>query len=164
MTFDDLLTPEDWTKLVEVSPGVVVERDVLDIVDWVRNYAPGLDVLYLEGLAKVGQPPFKIVERCFDGKVRVVLDCWTLDESVKARIYAADTQRIDIEAAIQKNNDKIRADDKKAHGDRMAEAADIGKHLITNPKTSYTLTNTKGELVKIDDHLGVVKRDGKDAT
>jgi hypothetical protein len=41
----------------------------------------------------------------------------------------------------------------------LDEAADLAKHVLQNPRTSYTFHNTKGEKVTIQDDKGVIKRE-----
>jgi len=159
------LTPAEWSKMVTIAPGVVVERDVLAIVEWIRNYDPDLDVVYLDPNRfdlSVDDPPYKVIERCPDGLTRVVFSCWTLDERVKERIIAADTWITDVQGRLEANNQGVRDSQQEAFKDSMAEAHDQVVHLLKNPKTSYTLTNSDGELVTIEDDKGVVKRDATD--
>lgn len=155
------LTPQEWSKMVHIAPGVAVERDVLNIVDWIREYAPELDVLYLDPARhdlSPSDPPYQIIERCRDGQVRIVFSCWTLDNSVKERIIAADTQHTDVLARLEANNDAVRNAQERAFRDEMAESHDVMKHILRNPKTTYRFRNTQNELIVVEDDRGVVKR------
>lgn len=158
-------TPEDWSRLVEIAPGVIVERDVMDVVDWVRDYSPDLDVVYLDPNRfdlHPSDPPYKVIEHCKDGQVRVVFSCWTLDNRVKERIIAADTERTDVLGNLDANNAKARFAQQYRFQEQIAEANDLTAHLLRNPKTSYRFHNTEGELVTVEDDKGVVKRDATD--
>lgn len=155
------LTPEEWSRMVEIAPGVMVDQDVLGIVEWIRDYSDSLDVVYLDPNRfdlSPSDPPYKVIETCYDGQTRVVMSCWTLDNRVKERIIAADSQRTDILAALDVNNGAVRKAQEQAFRDSMAEAADMTKHLLLNPKTTYRFRNDDGELLTIEDDKGVVKR------
>jgi hypothetical protein len=155
------LTPEEWSKMVQIAPGVLVEADVLDIVEWIRNYHPNLDVVYLDPTRfdlSIDDPPYKVIERCNDGMTRVVFSCWTLDNRVKERIIAADTQHSDILGSMEKTEQALKNDKKRRFKDEMAEAHDLAAHLLRNPKTSYTFHDSDGDLITVEDDRGVVKR------
>ena len=151
------LTPEEWSKMVQIAPGVLVERDVLAVVDWIRDYDPNLDVVYLDpNRFSLGpsEPPYKVIETCRDGQVRVVFSCWTLDNTVKERIIAADNQNQDILARLDANNAEARKKQNSVFQDRIGEAHDMTVHLLRNSKTTYRFRNETGELVVIDDDKG----------
>jgi hypothetical protein len=153
-------TAED---LLQIAPNVQVEKGVNDIVDWIRNYDPNLDVMFLDPM-KADSPfdaPWIVVEHCRDGKTRLVFSVWKMDESVKARIYAADTTMVDIDTLITKENEKARERQKKQWEDKRGEAADIMKSAVKAP-TTFKFRNDEGELITLDDQHGIIKRDGKD--
>lgn len=155
------MTPDELTNMVWIAPGIVVERNVLDVVDWIREYAPELDVIFLDHTrfdTSLDDPPYKIIERCKDGTIRVVFSCWTLDNRVKDRIIASDTQRTDVLAALDSNNEAVRKAQERQFRDQMEEVADITKHLLKSPKTTYRFRNSNDELIVVEDDKGVVKR------
>lgn len=152
--------------LIQVAPNVVMERDVLSIVEEIRNFGDfygQIDVAYLDPETSGGltDAPYIIFERCRDGKARLVFSVWQLDSSVMDRIRAADTTVFDIGELVEKHNAKRREEIEKAGKERLAEAGDIYAHALRNPKTSYTFENTDGEVVKLDDQFGIVKRNGQ---
>jgi len=156
----------DVQDLLHIAPNTTVERDVLGIVEWIRNYGDyyaQIDVAYLDP-DKCDSPfdaPYIIFEHCRDGIPRLVCSVWKLDETVKERIKAADTTLYDVGAQIEKHNEARRKELAQASKDRMAEAGDIYAHALANPKTSYTFPNTDGDNVTLDDHVGIVKRNGQ---
>jgi len=157
----EVLTAQDF---VQVAPNARVEKGVLEVIDWIRDYDPNLDVMYLNPDRLDTSPfdaPWIIVEHCFDGKTRLVFSCWDMNESVKQRIIAADMSLRDLNAAIEKNNQAVREALKKSSQEKMAEAGDILTHAMKAP-TTYTFHNHEGELIKLEDDKGVVRRDGKD--
>lgn len=157
-TSGGLNTAED---LLQISPNVSVERGVSDVVDWIRDYDPNLDVLFLDPL-KADSPfdaPWIVVEHCRDGKTRLLFSVWDMNESVKARIYSADTTMVDIDTLITRENEKAREKQAKKWEDERGEAADLMKAAVKAP-TTFKFKNTKDELVTLDDQYGVVKREG----
>jgi len=156
----DILNAQD---LVSISPGNKAERDVLNIVEWIRNYDPNLDVMYLDP-GRCESPfdaPYIVVEKCNDGQTRLVCSVWELDERVKQKILAADTFLSPVEQNFERINELARKAQKDKWEESKSEASDMGTHLLKNPKTSYTFKNHEGELVKVEDDFGVVKRDGR---
>jgi hypothetical protein len=84
--------------------------------------------------------------------------CWTLDERVKTAIIAADTQRTDVLAAMDKQNQRAREAQERQFQDSLVEAHDLALHIFRNPKTTYRFRNIDGELLTLEDDKGVVKR------
>jgi hypothetical protein len=156
-----MITPEETTNVTQIAPGVFVDDDVLGIVDWIREYDPQLDVLYLDparhDLAP-DDPPYKIVEKCRDGLTRIVLSCWTLDATVKERIYRADNQRHNVLLTLDQHNAKVKDDQTRRFNEERERDADLIGHILKNPRTTYTFCNDKGELIRLEDDYGVVRR------
>jgi len=160
MNEQEILNAQD---LITIAPGNKAERDVLNIVQWIRDYDPNLDVMYLDP-GKCDSPfdaPYIIVEHCNDGVTRLVCSVWTLDDRVKQKILAADTFLSPVKENFEAVNEAARKAQRDMWKERTAEVKDQGTHLLKNPKTSYTMKNDKGELIKIEDDFGVVKRDGR---
>lgn len=154
-------TDEEVTQIEKVSPGVFVGQDVLRIVEWIQDYSPDLNVMYLDPIRHdlaADDPPYLIVEKCPDGLTRVVLRCWQLDESVKAKIYAADSKRNDIQLTLEEHNRKAKLDRERRFSEVRQEHSDLIAHILKNPKTTYTFRNSKGQLIRLEDDFGVIRR------
>ena len=161
MSDDPVFSDPFINNLIQIAPGVQVESDVLGVVEWIRNYDDHLDVLYLDSSRmdySPGDPPYVIVEHCEDGQVRIVMRCWTLDQRVKAAILASDTQRTDVLASMDEQNQRAKEVQERAFKDSIGEAHDIVVHLFRNPKTTYRFRNLDGDLLTVEDDKGVVKR------
>lgn len=129
-------------RLVELAAGVYVEEDTLRIVERIQDYDPNLVVKYLDPDrgGELGDPPYRIMERCPDGFERLVFGVWVLDESVIQRIFAADTQRHDIMARLESHNAKTKADQLRRYKeDVLGEAQEMVKAVIRSNKETYTL-------------------------
>lgn len=156
-----LMTAQD---LLYANPESVLREqdDVFRVVEQVRAYDPNLDVAYLDpDKGTISDAPYVIVEHCRDGKTRVLFSVWQLDSSVMDRIYAADTTKFDVQGAIDKNNKKAREEALKKGAGLFEEAKDITSHIMANPKGTYSFPSTTGEVVTLQDDVGIVKRDGK---
>lgn len=140
--------------LVQILEDAFIERDVLNIVEKIQAYDENLKVQYLnpDRASSPSDPPYQIVEKCKDGEWRLVFGCWTLDELVLERLYAADMQQQDLLAAIDKKNAAIKRDLNRRYRDSMDEAKDIVEHVIKSPKGRYTIPTFEGDgVVLIDD-------------
>jgi hypothetical protein len=160
---DPVFSDPGIRHVIQNAPGSFVEDDVLGIVDWIRAYDEDLDVMCLDPTRMditPDDPPYIIVEHCRDGVIRIVFRCWTLDERVKERIIAADTQTTDVLSALDAANRATRAAQERAYQDSVGEAKDIMLHIFKNPKTTYRFRNLDGELLTVEDDKGVVKRAG----
>ncbi len=141
--------------LVELAAGVYVERDTLRVVEAIQQYDPNLRVKYLnpDSGAEFADTPYKIVEVCPDGIERVVFGVWQLDGSVLERLYAADTQKHDILAGIDRNNERVKAEQKRRYKEEViAEAHDITVHVIKSPRTTYRVPGPGGTVFTFDSH------------
>lgn len=146
----------DRNAYVKLDDGAIVERDVLGIVEKITEYDENLRVQYLDPSsgADFSDAPYRIVEVCPDGKVREVFSVWALDEKVLERIYAADTQRIDVLTALNNHNALLRKERERRYEEKKLEAQDIVSHVLKSPKGRYTIPKANGEGVAvIDDSL-----------
>ena len=152
---------ETAKRLIELGRGVRVENDVLGVVEEIRRIWPVLDVQFLDPdrFETITDAPYRIIERCADGFDRVVFTTWTLDKSVIERIWNADSLRGSALDRIDANNNKLKAGERQRFKERMDEASDLTKHILGNPRTSYTFKNDAGEIVTIQDDKGIVKRE-----
>jgi hypothetical protein len=142
--------------------GYIVDRDVYRIMEKVKEYDPNLEVMFCDpNRAEAFDAPYIIVERCTDGLYRRVFEVWEFNDTVLERIYNADTRKLDVLGKMEQHNAKIRLDRDRRYKEEREEMKDMFAHLIANPKTSYTLPNANGDIVKIDDQHGVVKVNGQ---
>jgi hypothetical protein len=142
--------------------GLIVNKRMYSIMEKVKEYDEKLEVVYVDpARADFGDAPYLICERCPDGLLRKVFEVWDFNESVLERIYNADNRKVDVLARLDKNNDKIRMNEKCRYEEERAEAADLFKYLIKNPKTTYTLPNSEGDIITVDDQHGVTKVNGQ---
>lgn len=152
--------------LIQIAPETIMERGVFQIVEDIRNYGDfygQIDVAYLDP-AKGGSftdAPYIVFQRCYDGKARVVFSVWELNASVLERVRAADTRYVDVGELVEKHNAKVREELAKKGREKMQEAGDIYSHALANAKTSYSFPNTEGDIVTLDDAVGIVKRNGQ---
>lgn len=128
-------------RLVELAAGVYVEQDVLHIVERVLEYDPNLRVKYLDPDrgGELGDPPYKIFERCPDGHERLVFGVWSLDERVLERLEAADTQRNNILLRLDGTNATARQDNARRFQEQRDSALEIVRSVIRSPKDTYTM-------------------------
>lgn len=148
-------------KVVNVE-GLLVERDVLGIIEAIQDYSDRLVVMYIDpNRADFSSAPWLIAERCNDGLLRRVMEVWELDKTVLDRIRAADTHTLDVLDAIGNHNAKVRLEKERHFKDEAAELNDLMVAVLKNPKTTYSFPTPMGEIVTLDDHLGVVKREPK---
>lgn len=140
----------DRGHLLKLDTGEWVERDVLRIVEQIRQYDPNLRVQYLETAASLGDAPYRVVEHCKDGKDRIVFYCWTLDQRVLDRIYAADNNKLDVMGRIDSHNDKVRRNEQQRYEDRLGEAGDIMRTALRSRKGRWTFKDGNRK-VTIDD-------------
>jgi hypothetical protein len=136
--------------LVRIDDGCFVERDVLSVIQKIQDYDPNLKVQYLEYAANLNEAPWRIIELCKDGKWRLVFYCWSLDQRVLERLYAADTHKLDVLGKLDKNNNNIRNETQKRYREEMDQALDITKHMVKSPKGRWSFTD-RGQKVTVDD-------------
>lgn len=134
-TRNDLMHPD-----VQIVNGQLVERDALRIAEKVNDLNPNLYVQCLESAPTLlGEPPFRIIERCRDGKDRILFSFWTLDDTVIMRIRAADMSKQDVLAKIEKNNLNVKAAQRAAAKEQFAEGSEIAYAVMKSKKSSYSV-------------------------
>jgi len=155
------------TRILDLGNGFVqvddyvVEKDVLHIIERIRDYDPNLDVLFLNpDRAGLFDAPWVVIEHCPDGMTRKVFEVWELNDSVIERLVMADTKRVDVLANLDKAVAQAKTENNRRFEERRLESQDKLAHLLANPRTTYTLPNNDGEILTIDDHFGVTKREG----
>lgn len=156
-----MMTAQD---LLHASPESLLREqdDVFRVVEQIRAYDPNLDVAYLDpDKGSISDAPYVIVEHCRDGKTRLLFSVWQLDASVMDRIYAADTTKFDVEGAIDLANAKARKEIEDKRAEVFGEAKDVVKHIIANPKGTYSFPNTRDEVVTLRDDEGITKRESR---
>ncbi|MET0785602.1 MAG: hypothetical protein ABWY25_02725 [Paenisporosarcina sp.] len=132
--------------------GQVVERDALRIAEKIRDYDDNLVLLCLQPEeANVSDPPFVVAENCKDGKLRIVLQAWKLDDQIISRLYACDTHRHDVYNALE----SIEASDRRERERRFEEEREDLKDKmlhIAGMKSSYSLRDeVTGEKITLFD-------------
>lgn len=139
--------------MIELSRGVYVDRDVLNISEKVQEYDEKLRIKYCEpSLAEPGDPPWKLVEICRDGIERVVFDIWDLNDTVLERIHAADTAKGDILHLVDGTNHRVRQQSTQRYEEKMDEANDIITSMLKSPKHKWTHKDSEtGRIVTFDD-------------
>lgn len=139
---------------VELIDGSLVERDVLNIVQKLQEYDSNLKVQYLDPnrASEPGDAPYQILELDQEGRWRLVFKVWELNDSVIDRIRAADMRNPEFLKNMDAHNMRIRMESKRRYEEKMLEAADITKHVISSPKGRYTIPSADGEgVVLVDD-------------
>jgi hypothetical protein len=146
--------------LIEVD-GQLVERDALKIVEKIKAYDPNLEVICVDPASGPGinEAPFIIAEHCPDGKLRRVFEAWQLDDRVVERVWAADQQKFDTLAEIDRVNATVKANNERRYADENAQAADITAHIVAARRSSYSFHDRNGEKVTIREDLPVGLRD-----
>jgi len=134
--------------------GHMVERDALLVAEAINDYDPSLRVICLDpNTAGINDAPFIIAQMCPDGVLRRIFEVWQLDNSVLARIEAADTTRHDVQAKIDWINAEARKASKKRYEEKMAINKDIALSVLKTKKSSFTYKDKEtGELVTIHDN------------
>ncbi len=142
-------------RLVQLAAGVYVERDTLHIVERIQEYDPNLRVKYLDPDrgGELGDPPYKIFERCPDGHERLVFSVWSLDERVLERLWAADTQKNNVLLRLDGTNAAARNNLTRRFQEQRESAIDIVEAVVRSPKTSYTVPgDVPGTMVTFSSH------------
>lgn len=116
-------------SLLQVKRGrngrlVQIERDVLDVVQRIKEISPRLSVDYNDGGGY-----FRVIEHCDDDRERLVTTCTELDNRVVERIreisnpgydFVAEVERLDNEAEKRKQHEF--AEEVGEKGERLAHA------------------------------------------
>lgn len=152
------LTDQELANLVQVD-GSYIDRDVLGVVEKIQRYDPNLRVQYLEVAASVGEPPYRVVERCRDGKDRVVLSAWQLDHTVYDQVVMHDTFSFDVLGRLDKINNKVRENQKKQFKESVEEANQYSHKILSTTKANYSVTDeATGEIVTFREDGTVSRR------
>lgn len=125
-------------SLVRLEDGNLVESDVLRVAQAVQDYDSNLVVQVLERPERLDQAPYRLVEKGKDGQWRIVFDIWELDDRILHRIYAIDTYKQDVLGNLDKNNQAIRDNEKKAREQIHGHVKEIVASVIDSPKDTYT--------------------------
>lgn len=137
---------------VLMEDGNVVERDVYNIVQKIREYDPNLIVQYCERPDDISDAPYRIVELCKDGFRRVLFSVWTLDDRVIERIAAADTNVFNVGERLEKHNAVIRDDQQRRYRERTAQVQDYMVSMLKSPKGRWSFKDEEtGKLIEVDD-------------
>lgn len=142
-------------RLVELSKGTWVERDVLNIAQRVYEYDENLKLQYRDGHAEVGMSPYRLMEKCKDGIWREVFPIWQLDETVLERIWAADNQRHDILARLDRTNESARQSGVRRYEERKQQEQDWLVSYLSSPKGRWSFKDeAQGKKITLDDQPG----------
>lgn len=131
--------------------GHIVERDALLVAEAINEYDPTLKVICLPPeKAGINDAPFIIAQECPDGVLRRIFEVWHLDNSVLARIEAADTTRHDVQARIDWINAEVNRASKKRYEEKNIEKRLIGASILKTNKSKFTYKDpSTSELVTI---------------
>lgn len=133
-----------------VVDGSIVERDALHIAERIKEYDPNLELLCLnDPMSNFRDAPFVVCERRPDGTLHRVFEAWELDERILERIFNADSERFDPLAHVETLEKKRKRELDARYKETIAENNDILLHAILSRTSSYTVKNTKDELVRI---------------
>lgn len=103
---------------------VTVEDDVAHVVGEIRRLWSELDVQYIER-AEIGDAPYRIIERCKDNVIRVVMPVWVLNNEVLDILHQADSHKHDVLQIITKKNEDIRKAAASREQDWRTAARDV---------------------------------------
>lgn len=129
--------------------GQIVERDALRIAEKIRDYDENLTLLCLQPEnANISDPPFVVAEHCKDGKLRIVLKAWQLDDQIISRLYACDTHRHDVynalaslEASQERERERRFQEEREEIKDKLTHIAGMkSKYSMTDDVTGEKLT------------------------
>lgn len=146
-------------KYVNVD-GNLVEADALRIAEAVRDYDENLCIICVDpNTSDINDAPFIVAQRCPDGVLRRVFECWELNDTVLQRIEAADTTRHDIQAYIEYKNAEARKESRMKYQEKRLELIDIGVSMIKNKKSSFSYKdpNTNEHVTIYEDRPSVRK-------
>lgn len=142
-------------RLVDLGDGQLVEHDVLNIVEKIRNYDPNLQIKYVDPMrAEFGDAPYRITEKCPDGMERIVMEVWELDERILDRIMAADNSRNNVLLSIDNNNLLAKKTQERRYEEVRLEEQDLITSYLRSPKGRFSFKRKDGALVTIDDQEG----------
>lgn len=130
-------------RLVDLGNGVLVEEDVNNVVEKIRNYDPNLIVQYLDPAraTDLTDAPYRIMELCPDGLTRPVMQVWELDDRVIERIHDLDKHRVDILAQLDATNAKARQAEQRRYKQEIEAVSEMVRGVLRSPKDTYTAKN-----------------------
>lgn len=133
-----------------VVDGAIVERDALNIAERIHEYDENLVLMCLQNdsLSELHDAPFVLCERRPDGSLHRVMEAWKLDERILERIYAADSQRFDTLESLTRMEKKRKDDSDRRYREKMDENLDILVSAVKNRKSTFTVHNNDGELIR----------------
>jgi hypothetical protein len=139
-------------RLIQLSQGILVEEDMYNVVEKLRNYDPNLRVKFLNNTARgnIGDAPYAIFELCPDGIERLVFTVWELDDRVLERLYSADNARTNVLNNIESNNRLVETAQARRYTERNLEIKDIVKSVFSSPKGTYSF-EIDGKKITVDD-------------
>jgi len=129
-------------RLNHLAGGISVSDDVLGVVRRLQEYDENIVVQFADpDQADFTDAPYRIMERCPDQQLRVIMEVWKLDASVLERLYALDTQKLDVLARIDKANQAIVLGEKRRYQDETRALSEMAADVLRSPKDTYTATN-----------------------
>lgn len=137
-----------------MADGSYVERDVLNIVEKIREYDSNLVVKCCTEATALSAAPYALYEKCRDGYERFVFDIWELDERVLERIHAADNMKNSVLVDIDGNNLIVKKAENQRYKEKLAQAQDVIESYLKSPKSSFSFKNENEQLVTIDSQEG----------
>lgn len=139
-----------------MADGSLIERDVLNVVEKIREYDSNLRVKYVDpARAEFGDAPYKVTEICRDGIERVVFSVWKLDETILDRLRAADTAVNNVLLSVDNTNLLAEKQENQRYKEQMGEAKDILISYLSSPKQRWSFKDPVTEnKVMIDSSEG----------
>jgi hypothetical protein len=148
--------PDVRQRLVEITQGVYVEHDALNIAERVHEYDPRFKIKFCDpDKSEWNDAPYMLVEVCNDGIERKCFDIWELDERVLERLWLGDNAKHDILGRIDEANAKAKKEEQRRWQEKRDESKDIVAHYLKSMKTRYSFPRADGAIVTIDDQEGV---------
>lgn len=138
-------------RLIQLSEGVYVERDVWNVAEKIREYDDRLRLKYIANNANYSDAPYALFEMCPDGIERLIFTIWTLDDRVLDRLRNADNQRQNVLAGVELTNEQVTQSLKRRYQEKMLEKHDLGEHVFKSTKGRYSYKDDDGNIVQIDD-------------
>jgi hypothetical protein len=125
------LNPEQYV----IIAGQAFERDMLGVVGEIQYRWPNLRVQYLDPDSAKGlvDAPYQIVERTRDGRERVVLQVWAMDQTVLDKLHMMDQANVDVQKLYDDQVAKAKAERDAKKAEESGKAQDLlatgAKHL-----------------------------------
>jgi len=149
-------------KVIHNGELAEVDDDLFGIVSEIKRLWPNLTVQFLDpDRAGLSDPPYRIVEHTINGPVQVMA-LWSLDSTVLDKLHMSNSQRVDIEALVDKENAKVKAAEKAKAEEENSQGADIAASIMNHfnhGKLEFNYTNEHGEkrVVREDGFVGPKK-------